>query len=213
MLDSKENVLLKPETELFYPKGIICPEGIWAFQAALLLSKKDRSETNDNPKKVEEVVENFLCFLIDMPQLEVFTIDCDSGEKTSLDRTYLRGRSIRKELYKDILSPESPEDYAKGRHIFVNKSQFFNFMNGKVISGSTEIEEKPLGTRERETLLKIIIGMAKDAYGYDPNASRSPFPKELEGILDELNISVSDDTIRVKLKEASELLPTVEDDR
>lgn len=66
---------------------------------------------------------------------------------------------------------------------------------------------KPLLTREKETLLKIIIGMAIDAYGYDPRATRSPFPKELEGILGGLDISVSDDTIRDKLKEAMELLP------
>jgi len=49
--------------------------------------------------------------------------------------------------------------------------------------------------------------MAIDAYGYDPSATRSPIPKELEGILDGLDISVSDDTIRDKLKEAMELLP------
>ena len=68
-------------------------------------------------------------------------------------------------------------------------------------------EGKQVSTRERQTLYKMIIGMAKDGYGYDPAASRSPFPKELEGILDRLGISVSDDTLREKLKEASELLP------
>lgn len=64
-----------------------------------------------------------------------------------------------------------------------------------------------LGNRERQTLLKIIIGMATDGYGYDPNALRSPFPKELEGILDGVGISVSDDTIRKWLKEAAQHLP------
>ena len=67
--------------------------------------------------------------------------------------------------------------------------------------------EKSLSARERQTLYKMIIGMAKDAYGYDSKVSRSPFPKELEGILDGLGISVSDDTVRDKLKEASEFLP------
>lgn len=68
-------------------------------------------------------------------------------------------------------------------------------------------EMNNISTRERQTLYKMIIGMAKDAYGFDPDASRSPFPKDLEGILDGLGISVSDDTIRKKLKEASEFLP------
>ena len=66
---------------------------------------------------------------------------------------------------------------------------------------------KPLHTTEKRNLLKIIIGMAIDGYGYDPKARKSPIPKELEGILDRLGISVSDDTIRARLKEAATHLP------
>ena len=65
-----------------------------------------------------------------------------------------------------------------------------------------------VGARERQTLYKIIIGMAVDAYGYAPSSMRSPFPKELEGILDRLGVPVSDDTIRKKIAEASEFLPS-----
>ena len=71
--------------------------------------------------------------------------------------------------------------------------------------------EKDMDTRERQTYQKMIIGMAKDAYGYNPKSSRSPFHKELEGILDSLGISVGDDTIRHKLQEAAELLPQTSD--
>lgn len=67
--------------------------------------------------------------------------------------------------------------------------------------------EKPLKTRERETLLKMIIGMAVDFYGYDPKASKSTVPKEISDNLDLLGISVSDDTIRKWLREAAEYLP------
>lgn len=63
-----------------------------------------------------------------------------------------------------------------------------------------------IGTRERQTLYKLLIAMATDAYGYRPDELRSPFPKELEGILDRMGLSVSDDTIRAKLKDAAELL-------
>lgn len=72
------------------------------------------------------------------------------------------------------------------------------------------LDDKPtkeVSTRERDTLLKLIIGLATDGYGYDPNALRSPFPKELEGILVGAGISVSDDTIRKWLKEAAQHLP------
>ena len=67
-------------------------------------------------------------------------------------------------------------------------------------------KEQVVASRERHTLYKMLIAMALDGYGYDPTASKSPFPKELEGILDRLGLPVSDDTIRQKLKEASELL-------
>lgn len=53
--------------------------------------------------------------------------------------------------------------------------------------------------------------MAVDGYGYIPTASRSPLPKEIEGVLDRLGIPVSDDTIRKWLKEAAEQLPSVSD--
>lgn len=78
-----------------------------------------------------------------------------------------------------------------------------------------KLDEKPtkeVSTRERDTLLKLIIGLATDGYGYDPNALRSPIPKELEGILDGVGISVSDDTIRKWLKEAAHHLPQNIDD-
>jgi hypothetical protein len=75
---------------------------------------------------------------------------------------------------------------------------------------SDQSKEKLLSTRERETLLKLIIGMAVDAYGYDPLATRSPLPKELSQILALQGIPISDDTIRKWLKEATQLWPNVE---
>jgi hypothetical protein len=61
---------------------------------------------------------------------------------------------------------------------------------------------KPLSTRERETLLKIILGMAIKGYSYKPAAGRSNTPKEIADDLADLQISVSDDTVRQKLKDA-----------
>ena len=64
------------------------------------------------------------------------------------------------------------------------------------------VREKPLSTRERETLLKIILGMAIKGYVYNPAAGRSNTPKEIADDLATLGISVSDDTVRQKLKDA-----------
>ena len=67
--------------------------------------------------------------------------------------------------------------------------------------------DKPLTTRERDTLLKIIIGMAVTGYKYDPIAAKSPTPAEVSDDLSKLGIDVSDETIRKHLKKAAELLP------
>ena len=61
---------------------------------------------------------------------------------------------------------------------------------------------KPLSTRERETYQKIILGMAIEQYGFNPTAGRSPIPKQIADDLATFGISVSDDTVRQKLKDA-----------
>ena len=77
-----------------------------------------------------------------------------------------------------------------------------------------ETEQKPkadlppnLNPRVKDTLLKMIIGMAIDSYGFVPTQARSPFPGELSGILIGQGLDVTDETIRNYLKQAAALLP------
>lgn len=60
-----------------------------------------------------------------------------------------------------------------------------------------------LSTRERETLLKVLIGMAIEAYRHDPTAARSPTATEISSDLAKHGLSVSDDTVRKYLREAA----------
>ena len=62
--------------------------------------------------------------------------------------------------------------------------------------------EKSLHPTERATVLKIIIAMAIDGYGYQVADNKSPVPGELEKIIGGLGMSVTDDTIRKYLQEA-----------
>lgn len=59
-----------------------------------------------------------------------------------------------------------------------------------------------LPTRERDTLLKLVIGLAMSGYSFDPAAARSEVPKEIVGDLSRLGISIDGDTVRKYLKEA-----------
>ena len=73
---------------------------------------------------------------------------------------------------------------------------------------ASDVPKPPVGdtlsTRERETLLKLVIGMAINGYGYDPAASKSTKPKEIADDLVALGIPITDDTVRKYLKLAQE---------
>lgn len=67
--------------------------------------------------------------------------------------------------------------------------------------------EKPINSKERDTLLKMVIGMAVKGYAYDPKAKKSSSIKDISDDLTSLGISLDADTIRKWIKEAAEILP------
>src|SRR5271166_5453419 len=71
--------------------------------------------------------------------------------------------------------------------------------------GAAAGREKPLSTRERDTFLKMILGMAIKGYGYNPTKGRSDTPQDIANDLEVLGIGVSVDTVRNKLNEANDI--------
>jgi hypothetical protein len=69
---------------------------------------------------------------------------------------------------------------------------------------------KDISTRERDSLLKLIIGMAIGGYGYDPSQRRSEKVSEIAADLDRAGVGLDVDTVRKWIKEASDLLPSKE---
>ena len=69
--------------------------------------------------------------------------------------------------------------------------------------------EKPLGSRERESLLKLVLGMAVDGYGYDPKATKSIQVKAIADHLLTRGLSINEDTVRKYLNEAKVLFADV----
>ena len=83
-------------------------------------------------------------------------------------------------------------------------------------SNAGQKKEKGLHARERESLLKLVIAMAKGGYGYDSSADRSPTTTEIVSDLDKLGLHLDPDTVRKWVREARGLLPSMEseaDDR
>lgn len=94
-----------------------------------------------------------------------------------------------------------PEEFVRA----VNKIKKTNF---KVKGSSTKAKaSKGLQNRERASMLKMIIAMAVDGYGYKIDSERSPVPKDIADALDQMGISLDLDTIRKYLKEARDILP------
>ena len=73
-----------------------------------------------------------------------------------------------------------------------------------VENGQDALPEKLLTVTERNSFLKLLVGMAIKGYAYDPSAKRSTAPKEIETDLAQLGLQITDDTIRKYLKEAVE---------
>jgi hypothetical protein len=68
------------------------------------------------------------------------------------------------------------------------------------------VQDRELKTRERESLLKLVIGMALAGYKYDPKAARSPVIIEIADDLAKAGVALDSDTVRKYLQEARELL-------
>ncbi len=116
-----------------------------------------------------------------------------------VDRVRARGQAPDwKTLYEAELRDRAAEFAALNAEI--------EALNQRLTTSSVG-SEKSLSTRERETLLALVIGMAMDGYGYEPQASRSPIAKEIANALSRLGIGRDEDTVRKYLKEAAELLP------
>jgi hypothetical protein len=71
---------------------------------------------------------------------------------------------------------------------------------------SGDEEDAPLNTRERKSLLKIVLGMAVAKYRHDPIAERqqNDSAKKISDDISDIGCDVSDDTIRKYLSEAKE---------
>jgi hypothetical protein len=69
------------------------------------------------------------------------------------------------------------------------------------------VEDKPLWISERDSLLKLVIGMAVQGYSYNPEAKKSGTVAEIKFDIEQLGLSLDDETIRSYLKQASAKLP------
>lgn len=85
----------------------------------------------------------------------------------------------------------------------------------KYLSNIKSVEgiEKSLMTVERESLLRLVIGMAISGYKYDPKSSRNSATAEISADLEKLGVGLDQDTVKKWLKEAIVVLPLKQKNR
>lgn len=96
----------------------------------------------------------------------------------------------------------TPEGRDRG-HLRVNHDHLDAFMKERNLRPRKGRSGELLAT-ERDSLLKLVIGMAIDGYGFDPSAAKSPIPKQISDALQSRGLQLTDDTVRKWLKEAAE---------
>lgn len=85
----------------------------------------------------------------------------------------------------------------------IGLTSFYRF-NLSVPIAESATADKQLNTKERDTLLTLVIGMAIKGYSHDPAALKNNAPKEIADDLKALKIPITDDTVRKYLKQAAE---------
>lgn len=117
----------------------------------------------------------------------------------------------KQELPKGKISPENWIIWALTKSLSIPKKLYLvlesrheskNDSMSKVSTSSA-----PLKTIERNTLLKLVIGMAVNGYCYKPEESRNTAVSEITSDMELLGLSMDADTVRKWLKEAALLLP------
>lgn len=95
----------------------------------------------------------------------------------------------------------------------VKPREFMNWASGFDMGFSNQITAEPIKdmssmkSKEKETLLKILLGLALTNYEFNPQASRNSTAREIKDDLLLHGISVDEDTVRKWLNESKEHLP------
>jgi hypothetical protein len=107
----------------------------------------------------------------------------------------------------DLWHIESYNDFLPGDVAIVVRTQTLRALEQSFEPEPKIDQEKALSSRERDTLLKLIAAMAKEGYKHDPTNKTKSAVSDILADAQRAGLSVSDQTIRDKLKEAWELLP------
>ncbi|KQU01603.1 hypothetical protein ASG68_07625 [Rhizobium sp. Leaf453] len=123
-------------------------------------------------------------------------------------QSYATDMQERLDFTSELLASHKQQE-ADYREIIGQYKEANDELSAKVAKFQTESNGRPdkvFGSRERESLLKLAIGMAMGGYGYNPKSAKNAATSEIETDLATRGISLDADTIRKYLNEAKGLL-------
>jgi hypothetical protein len=158
-----------------------------------------------------------------IPLEDVISYWCEkSGFTTDLDHcrnakraaivTACKSKAIKYERSDGKTFSDPPEMLAHTKSLNIERLSFDKWVIEN-FEDESPLPEKPLGTSERNTLYKLIIGMAISGYGYDPKALRSDTSTEIGNDLNKLGIEITPETVLKYLKLATKMVPIKPADR
>lgn len=78
----------------------------------------------------------------------------------------------------------------------------------EVIADNNKLMEPKVNVKMQESILKMVIAMAIDCYGYSTASKKNTATSDIMKALDKIGLSLSENSIRTYLKASAELLPS-----
>jgi hypothetical protein len=137
-------------------------------------------------------------------------VDHLKAQRELLRRNFGHGHKVRAQsllAWINLVEHDVHPGFRRMLEIVVSRTPVEPAALAKADALPSSVEAKRIDPRERLSMAKLLVALAIDGYGFDPNARRSPIPKELESIAARLGLEITDDTIRSYLRLGAEQLP------
>ena len=198
------NALRRNETS----KTVTYLEGRYRFP---LIVNRDLPQFYRELIKFYDELNSFDGFELDRIPFDDLAVEDDKKQPWSLMQVLSEQQIKEKNLssdvaWNDIRRYSSRYDWPKVSQLGIPKLEIerFETENFKQL-GDT------FSTKERNTLLKLVIGMAVEQYDYNPASARNQATAHIATDLETNGVPLDRDTILKWLREASELLPNEPD--
>ena len=112
-------------------------------------------------------------------------------------------RDTKINIPEELLEAVQPE-LPSAQELLVENRQLREKLS-ELESRTTPAAGKPLHTRERESLLKIVLAVAKKKYHFDPAKAKNAAASNIANTVHEIGFRMDEDTVRKFLNEAKAL--------